>query len=579
MVLAKLKARSLLFNRRVDCTKYSYDAVGQRTKMREPDGGRFTYWYDGVGQITRLLNPFQENTTLTYDVAGRRTMQKLANRVRASYSYDTANRLTTLANVRADGTYVSRYDYAYDNIVNKIRVQEADSNRVTWSYDRIYQLTREKRSGANAYDTTYTYDEASNRKEMIDSNARTTYVYDAANQLNWLQDNSGRTTFAYDANGNQTLALKPNSNRTTYSWACSSLKAINDSSTTTLTYNYHSNLIRETNAITDTSLTYDNNTLLYRYNNSTSSLGNFSFQPLQLISIKNISYASYDGFGNIRQYTIGDSSLDQSCDYKYFGSPLTLLQEDLSYYYNAVDLLVYMSNSLYYFNNIIYCPHLSLTLNGPDGIKMDPCPLYNEGVAKIEKCYRDKKITADEKGELLWLWTHDKYLCGTEWWKKLPACPCSIPGYITRERIFYKVKYVILRKADSECFLTPGDEFTWMAYRYFERDYHPGSTGCIRQNNPTPVDIEVQNTPGTQFPYRIRICPGQQCCYDDKGKLITHGEGAGTVDIYGPECKPYFWDHVRWDVKYFKLMRKCGLTREYLLVRPPDPNHWCPRNP
>ncbi|MFO0812018.1 MAG: hypothetical protein U0796_02300 [Gemmatales bacterium] len=280
MVLAKLKTRSLLSNRRADCTKYAYDtegktigwkyqdqtratqaydavgqrtkiqdwtgrytysfdavgrtllasdsfakrityaydAVGQRAKMREPDGGRFTYWYDGVGQITRLLNPFQENTTFTYDVAGRRTMQKLANRVRASYSYDAADRLTTLANVRADGTYVSKYDYAYDNTMNKTRVIEADADRVTWSYDTTYQLTRERRSGANAYDTTYTYDAAQNRRLMIDSGARTTYTCDAVNQLNWFQDNSGRTTFSYDNNGNQTLQIDPTLTRTTNLW-------------------------------------------------------------------------------------------------------------------------------------------------------------------------------------------------------------------------------------------------------------------------------------------------------------------------------------------------------------------------
>jgi hypothetical protein len=35
---------------------------------------------------------------------------------------------------------------------------------VTWSYDNNYQLTRERRSGANAYDITYTYDPVGNRR-------------------------------------------------------------------------------------------------------------------------------------------------------------------------------------------------------------------------------------------------------------------------------------------------------------------------------------------------------------------------------------------------------------------------------
>jgi hypothetical protein len=32
----------------------------------------------------------------------------------------------------------------------------ANGDRVTWSYDSLYRLTREQRSGANAYDMTYT---------------------------------------------------------------------------------------------------------------------------------------------------------------------------------------------------------------------------------------------------------------------------------------------------------------------------------------------------------------------------------------------------------------------------------------
>ena len=37
----------------------------------------------------------------------------------------------------------------------------------TWNYDTTYQLTRERRNGANSYDTTYSYDAAGNR--VIDS--------------------------------------------------------------------------------------------------------------------------------------------------------------------------------------------------------------------------------------------------------------------------------------------------------------------------------------------------------------------------------------------------------------------------
>jgi RHS repeat-associated protein len=132
--------------------------------------------------------------------------------------YDDADRLLTLHNLKSDGTVISSFAYAYDQTINKTLAIEADGVRVTWSYDKTYQLTREQRSGANAYDTTYSYDAAQNRRLKIDSGARTTYTCDATNQLSWVQDSSGRTTYTFDAAGNQQRLLSPTGQRTTYVW-------------------------------------------------------------------------------------------------------------------------------------------------------------------------------------------------------------------------------------------------------------------------------------------------------------------------------------------------------------------------
>jgi RHS repeat-associated protein len=197
---------------------YGYDAAGNRRSMIDPDGGRFTYTWDGANRLDWLVNPWAERTSWTYDAAGRTQVQKLANGTRASYTYDDADRLSTLYNLKSDGTVISSFAYAYDQTINKTRVIEADGVRVTWSYDKTYQLTREQRSGANACDTTYTYDAAQNRRLKIDSGARTTYTCDAANQLSWVQDSTGRTTYTFDASGNQERVLTPTGQRTTYVW-------------------------------------------------------------------------------------------------------------------------------------------------------------------------------------------------------------------------------------------------------------------------------------------------------------------------------------------------------------------------
>jgi RHS repeat-associated protein len=84
-------------------------------------------------------------------------------------------------------------------------VVTASRDRGTWSYDGIYQLVREQRSGTNSYDVSYSYDALGNRLMKLDGGVATTYSYDGANQLEYEETPSARTTFSYDANGNMTV--------------------------------------------------------------------------------------------------------------------------------------------------------------------------------------------------------------------------------------------------------------------------------------------------------------------------------------------------------------------------------------
>src|SRR5207247_6446298 len=87
---------------------------------------------------------------------------------------------------------------------------------VTWSYDKTYQLTNEKRSGANSYNVTYLYDAAGNRLRKTDSGTITTTTYDAASQLIKQNAAGAITTYLFDANGNQQRTTA--SVLTTYTW-------------------------------------------------------------------------------------------------------------------------------------------------------------------------------------------------------------------------------------------------------------------------------------------------------------------------------------------------------------------------
>jgi len=135
----------------------SYTALGQRRTMFEPEGGRFSYVYDDAMRLTYLENPQNQRTSYSYDAESRVTVQRLANGARASYSYDNDNRMLRLANITSTNTTLSSFDYSYDSVGNRTREIESSGIRVTWTYDNLYQLTRARRSGANSYDTTFTY--------------------------------------------------------------------------------------------------------------------------------------------------------------------------------------------------------------------------------------------------------------------------------------------------------------------------------------------------------------------------------------------------------------------------------------
>jgi YD repeat-containing protein len=126
---------------------YASNLAGGRRYVNPTTGGRFTYNYDGAGNLLRVVNTEALPVTYSYDAANRKTVKRLANGARTSFSYDAADRITQVSNLKGSGVVISQFDYRYDNTANRIGVTEASGDRVTWTYDATYQLTRERRSG------------------------------------------------------------------------------------------------------------------------------------------------------------------------------------------------------------------------------------------------------------------------------------------------------------------------------------------------------------------------------------------------------------------------------------------------
>ena len=125
---------------------------------------------------------------------------------------------TPKCQLRPDGAAKRGHTATYDAAGNPIGIQELDGSLVTLGYDADGWLTLEQRSGADAYDVSYSYDAVGNRSLKGDTGAFTGYSCDAANELCLISPPSGPvTTVLYDSNGSRT-AENAAGQITTFGW-------------------------------------------------------------------------------------------------------------------------------------------------------------------------------------------------------------------------------------------------------------------------------------------------------------------------------------------------------------------------
>lgn len=199
--------------------KKTYDEVG-RLLSESMNGQTIQYDYNGEDEITQLTGlgktqSYQYNNRgllsrisgatgqydITYDSVGRRTHLIQPNGNSVSYQYDVAGQITQIDHT---GLFNATYEYQYDD-AGRMLSWTGDGAPKIYQYDNNGQLTR----SVDDFGTTdYTYDPLGNN---IDNGK----IYDKANRL--TQDSA--TTYSYDANGNLTLKQdKTTGARSVYTW-------------------------------------------------------------------------------------------------------------------------------------------------------------------------------------------------------------------------------------------------------------------------------------------------------------------------------------------------------------------------
>src|SRR5581483_3544459 len=237
----------------------------------------------------------------------RLVQRKYANSAITTHTYDAAGNLLTIGNVLGTGAVVSRFTYTYDKANHRKTQLEADNTRVTWTYDKAYQLINEKAAGGptnTAYNVSHSYDPAGNQILTNDGTTVTTYTYSSANRLNRALINGNATTFSYDAAGNRTKQ-QAGPHSTLYNWDAAGRLVSVDVAAGAVTFTYNADGQRVVKQSTDASITgflYDHKKLLHETDAADTILKTYTTTTDEeygdLISETGETYHQYDAQAN-----------------------------------------------------------------------------------------------------------------------------------------------------------------------------------------------------------------------------------------------------------------------------------------
>jgi RHS repeat-associated protein len=191
---------------------------------------------------------------------------------------------------------------------------------------------RERRSGASAYDITYTYDTVGNRLTAVESGVTTTYSYDEANQLSYDYTPTLRTTYSYDANGNTTL-VNAGGGVTTYCWDIENRMMVAElpsGGRTTATYDGDGKRRSYADSAGPRGFLWDGENIARETDGAGAAVAAYSYTPSvygALLSQRRggaTSFHHYDALGSTMQLTDASQAATDSYLYRAFGEKSVL---------------------------------------------------------------------------------------------------------------------------------------------------------------------------------------------------------------------------------------------------------------
>lgn len=189
-------------------TTKTFDANGNVTQLRDPNGWDTINTYDALDRHTTTQDPEFNLTTFGYDAVGNRTSVKDGKNNTTTFTYDGFNRVRT--EVHFGGTITFEY-----NELNKTARIDALGRRTEYLYDERHRLEHVRyytSAGAVVNDVsnawrTYGYDEAGNITSVTEPakglSGAVGYGYDAVGRVTSESSNGISHIYRYDLAGNR----------------------------------------------------------------------------------------------------------------------------------------------------------------------------------------------------------------------------------------------------------------------------------------------------------------------------------------------------------------------------------------
>ena len=309
---------------------YTYDEACRLSSVETPFGAT-QYEYDLMDRIVRIVAHDGTATLYEYDANGNRTAVRYANGLVVTYEYDEVNRLVREKILDKNGAPVVEYTYTLGAAGERIKVEEtgAVSDRtVEYEYDALYRLVKETVTDGNGTTVTeYTYDSNSNRLTKTVDGEVISYAY---NELNQLVSETG-ITYEYDLNGN--LVKKIEGEQTTvYTYNAQNrlirvtIQSGQQVNVEEYLYDYAGNRIAKVTELGSTYYLVDTNGALsqvlaeYDENGSLTTLYTRGDELISQERNGAKSYCLYDGFDSVRMLTDGEGIVTDTYTFDAFGN-------------------------------------------------------------------------------------------------------------------------------------------------------------------------------------------------------------------------------------------------------------------